>query len=239
MVDPIGEAANQGGDWFAGNAWWLILAAIGVVVLVLLFVLLKDRGSKRLQRDALLRLQQSLIKSARRSRGPARSVVVSGAPGDPPCRLGRYLGHLHGMDAVWIAYRPRGLLNWKPEVFAANPVDLGPLDVPEIQVRGLSVRLVRELGFVEPDVHDISTRTDWAKAQKEHYAGATEFAEAVKDYYSRAVDNLVAFWDALNAVEDRSFLRQEVTRSETEVTETITVPTASKKDATPEVTNRA
>lgn len=235
--NAVSNVANGAADWLKTNAWWLIAAIVIVIATIIVIRLLGVQGKKRLQRDALEKLRKALIKSAKRSRGPARTVWLSGSPGDPPVKVGRYKGHFRGVDAAWIAYKP-SLLS-KPEVFCANPVDLGPLDVPELHVRGLSLRLARDLGFVEVDPHDPVTRSEWAIRLNDHYATAEDFAEAVKDYYSRAVDNLVAFYDSLNAVEDRSFLRQEVTRSEVEVTETEEVATKAPGDKTPAEANRS
>jgi hypothetical protein len=233
----ISNAAGGVGTWLSENAWWMITLVVGTLLFVFIWKLLQaNQGRKKLQRDALEKLRRGLIKSAKRNKGPAKTIWLSGGPGHPPVKMGRYLGHLSTVELTWLCYRPH--LFAHSEIFAVNPVDLGSLDVPEIQVRALSVQLVRELGFASPDVHDRTQRNEWARAQGEHYATPQEFAEAWKDYFSRAVDNAVAYYDSLNAIEDRSFLRQEVTRSPEEITETEVVTTKSPDDPQPDATNR-
>lgn len=236
VSDAASGAVGGVADWLKTNAWWIIAGIVIVIATIIIIKLLGVTGKKRLQRDALEKLRKALLKSAKRSRGPAKTVWLTGAPGDPPVKIGRYAGHFRGVDGCWIAYKP-GLFA-KAEVFVVNPVDLGPLDVREVHVRGLSLRLSRELGFVEIDPHDRVARSEWARSMGDHYASAQDYAEAAKDYYSRAVDNLIAFYDSLNAVEDRSFLRQEVTRSVEEVTETDEIATRGVNDKTPAEANR-
>jgi hypothetical protein len=231
-------AVNEAGTWLGHNAWWLVGTAVLAVLLIFVWKLLESNtGRRRLQRDALEKLRKSLVLSARRNRGPAKTVWLSGGPAHPPVKVGRYRGHLATVEVVWICYKPH--LFATPEVFAVNPVDLGSLDVPELQVRAIAVQVTRELGFAVPDVHDRVQRREWALALADHYVTPQSFAEAWKDYYSRAVDNAIAYFDALNAVEDRSFLRQEVTRSAKEVTETEVIPTKSPESPEPEASNRA
>lgn len=211
------------GAWLEENKWWLLFTlAIGAAAFLVWSIFRQDTRTKRLQRDALEKLRKGLIQSCRATRGPARRVVLTGSPRDPPARLGRYLGHHRSMEATWICYRT--WLFGRARLLCVNPVDVSSLDVPTIHVRAIGVCIGRDLGFATPDVHDRAQLADWQHAVRVLLAAPDDFAEAVKDYYARSVDNAIAFFDAMSAAEDRSFLRQEVTRSPDELTETIVVP---------------
>lgn len=205
------------------NKWWILVGfALLGIGLILYYLLSNTTRSRRLQRDALEKLRKSLLESCRATRGPAKSVWLTGSPRDPTQRIGSYLGHHHGLECVWIAYRP-GLFR-KARVVCVNPVDLNGLDVPELHLRAKGLQVTRDLTFAVPDTHDPTERARWARTAGHELATSERANEAVKAYWSRAVDNAIAFYDALNAAEDRSFLRQEVTRSQNELTETITAP---------------
>lgn len=223
----VTQAAPNGGGlvgWLQENkTTLLILFGVLGVVLVLLWILRQNPKTKRLQRDALEKLRKSLLDSAKATRGPAKSLWLTGSPRDPPARLGRYAGHHRSVDATWLAYRswlfaPRRLI-------CVNPCDLNGLDVPEIHVRAIGVNITRSLGYVVPDVHNAVQRAHWQRSIRAPLSTPEAFSHAWKAYYAHAVDNAIAFYDAMNATEDRSFLRQEVTRSQDELTETLIAPT--------------
>lgn len=215
-----------GGDflsWLYDNNWWILfLVTLTAAALLVHSLLNRDARQKRLQRDALEKLRRSLVDSCAATRGPAKAVWLSGGPSDPPVRLGRYAGHHRSVETVWIAYRTWFL--GRARLVAANPVDVSGLDAPELVVRAISLNHTRNLGFAVPDVHNARQRADWTRVARRDLADAEAFAEEWKAYYSRAVDNALAFYDAMNAAEDRSFLRQEVTRSQDERTETMLAP---------------
>jgi hypothetical protein len=208
--------------WLDANKWWLLLGlAVLAGILILVWLLRVEGKTKKLQRDALDKLRKSLIASCKATRGPARTIWITGSPRDPADKIGRYVGHHRSVEAVWLSYR-----TWvfgRPRLLAANPADLNALDVPEIHVRAIGVSITREIGFAVPDVHNPTQRADWQRATNTPLRSPDDFAEAWKAYFTRAIDNALSFYDSLNASEDRSFLRQEVTRSEDELTDTATV----------------
>lgn len=210
--------------WLGDNKWWLLTSlALAGVALILYLLLKSTSSSRRLQRDALVKLRKNLIESCKATRGPAKTIWLTGSPRDPPTKIGRYVGHHRAAEATWLAYR-----TWffgKTHLLCTNPVDLSSLDAPELHVRGIAIRFSRDLAFATPDVHDARQREDWQRITKNQLASSEAFDEETKAYYARAVDNAIAFYDSLNAAEDRSFLRQEVTRGESERTETISIPT--------------
>lgn len=225
--DLVGNAPGApGGDflsWLDENKWWMLfLATLAAAALLVYWFLSQDSRQKRLQRDALEKLRRSLIESCKATRGPAKSVWLAGGPSDPPVRLGRYAGHHRSVETVWIAYRT--WLLGRARLVAVNPVDISGLDAPELVVRAIALNHTRSLGFAVPDVHDAIQRAEWTRVARRELPDAEAFAEAWKAYYARAVDNALAFFDAMNAAEDRSFLRQEVTRSQDERTETMLAP---------------
>lgn len=228
--DLIGSKEKGSGfvGWLEENKT-LLLVCFGVLgaLLVLVWLLGQNQNSKRLQRDALEKLRKSLIESCKATRGPAKRVLVAGSPRDPVSILGRYAGHHRSVDAMWIAYRP--WLFGQRRLICTNPVDVVGLDADELQLRAVSVNVTRGLGYAVPDVSDDEQRRDWQSSTHLPIRNAEEFSAAWKAYYAHAIDNAIAFYDALNAVEDRSFLRQEVTRSREELTETIA--TASPQPA--------
>lgn len=210
-------------DWLDENKAWILLGAgLLLVVLVIHWLLNQNVRSKRLQRDALEKLRKSLLESSRATRGPAKSIWLTGSPRDPPARLGRYAGHHRSVEAVWLAYKPWIFASRR--ILCVNPVDLNGLDAPEIHVRAIGVNVTRGLAYAVPDVHNDAQREAWSKTARRTIGGPEAFAEAWKAYYAAAVDNALAFYDAMNAMEDRSFLRQEVTRSRDEYTETLVAP---------------
>ncbi|MFA5861319.1 MAG: hypothetical protein WDA16_06445 [Candidatus Thermoplasmatota archaeon] len=223
----VGAKVGIGGSgllgWLDENKWWVLLSLILFAAMVLAYWLInQDARQQRLQRDALEKLRRSLTESCKATRGPAKSVWLTGSPRDPPSRLGRYRGHHRSVEAVWIAYA-----TWilgKTQLLGVNPVDLNGLDAPEVHIRAVAVNQTRGFGFAVPDTHNAIQREAWAASTRTRIPAAGAFAEAWKAYYSRAVDNALAFYDAMNAAEDRSFLRQEVTRTPDELTETITAP---------------
>lgn len=224
-AQPAASTTSSGGitGFLDQNKWWILLAlALAGAALILYWLLRNTQRTKRLQRDALERLRKSLLESCRATRGPAKTVWLTGTPRDPPQRLGKYVGHHHGLECVWLAYRP-GLFA-RSRLVCVNPVDLNGLDVPEIHVRAKGLQVTRELTFAVPDTHDANVKRDWEGVAKRALETSEDANEAVKAYWARAVDNAIAFYDSLNAAEDRSFLRQEVTRSQDELTETITAP---------------
>lgn len=214
--------------WLGDNKWSLLAClAIAAIALVFYLIFKSASGSKRLQRDALEKLRMSLVESSRATRGPAKTVWLSGGPRDPPTRIGRYAGHHRALDATWIAYRT--WLLGKTRILCVNPVDLDDLDASEVIVRGIALQQSRGISFALPDPNDPEQRAEWQAVTKRKLETNKELAEAAKEFFARAVDNAIAFYDSLNAAEDRSFIRQEVTRSEHERTETITVPTPHNK----------
>lgn len=223
LMDGTTGTIDRMTDWLGENAWWIGLAAALLFVVYLLYRVLQQTARvKRLQRDALERLRASLLEAASATRGPAKTIWLTGSPRHPPVHLGRYAGHHHSVDALWIAYRP-GLFR-KRRLVALNPVDLATsLDVPELQLRGIGVHMARDLGYLVPDIHDADVRAAWTTSARDGSGSPEGMAEAVKAYYARATDNAGAFADALTAIEDRAFLRQEVTRSKREYTETETI----------------
>ncbi|MFA5862760.1 MAG: hypothetical protein WDA16_13800 [Candidatus Thermoplasmatota archaeon] len=223
--DIPGQGTPDGGflSWLDENKWWLLFATIlGAVLLIASWLLNQDARHKKLQRDGLEKLRMGLVASCKATRGPAKSVWLTGSPRDPPSRVGRYRGHHRSVEAVWIAYAT--WLFGKTQLVAVNPVDLNGLDAPEIHVRAIAINQTRGFGFAVPDTHNATQRAEWAHSSPAPLATPVESAEAWKAYYARAVDNALAFYDAMNAAEDRSFLRQEVTRTPDELTETILAP---------------
>lgn len=103
-------------------------------------------------------------------------------------------------------------------------MDVASYDSPEIHIRGVGIHQARDITFATPDTHNPSAREDWRSVTGRTIDSPEDFAEAVKTYCASCVDNALSFYDSLNAAEDRSFLRQEVTRSQDELTETLTVP---------------
>lgn len=225
------------GTWLSDNWWWLALSVAILVVLIIIFRSLGKGAKKtRLQRDALERYRNSLLHACRATRSSsAKSVWISGGTRDPAMRLGRYKGHHRGPEAIWVRYSP-GLLR-RDELLLFNPADLASaLDTREVHVKAISVSVVRDFCVAVPDPHDARERDAWAKATGRKARSAEEFVEAWKTYYQHVVDNGVSLIDASNAIEDRSYLRQEVTRSRDELTETIAVPedaVAQKPEAKP------
>lgn len=146
--------------------------------------------------------------------------------------MGRYVGHHRSVEAVWIAYR-----TWilgRARIIALNPADIDGFDASEILIRGVGVNHTRSFGFAVPDVKNAQQRDEWGRGSGREIKDAEAFAEEWKAFYARAVDNALAFYDAMNAAEDRSFLRQEVTRSQDERTDTIlgpAPPPAPKQEA--------
>lgn len=237
LADSVPGDGNGFLEWLDENKWWLLFGVTLLAAAFLAYYLLSgDSRHKKLQRDALEKLRKSLVESCKATRGPAKRVWLTGGPSDPPCRLGRYAGHHRSVETVWIAYRT--WLLGQARVLAVNPADLASLDVPEIHIRAIAVNHTRSLGFAVPDVHNARQRADWARACRAELPDAEAFAEAWKHFYARAVDNALAFYDAMNAAEDRSFLRQEVTRSQDERTDTILAP-APQPAPTTEANNDA
>ncbi len=238
QLQPQAPTASSTGltGWLQDNKWWLIASLIlAAIALVLYLILSSTSRTKRLQRDALEKLRKSLVQSARATRGPAKTIWLTGSVRDPPIKIGRYLGHHHGLEAVWLAYRT--WLLGKTRLLCASPVDVNGLDAIEINVRGIGINITRDIAFNMPDTHNADQRADWQRVTTRELSTGEAFTEAAKAYYARAVDNALAFYDSLNAAEDRSFLRQEVTRSQDELTETLTVPTqrpANTDDASTE-----
>lgn len=224
--DLTGAGSDGNGGvlgWLDANKTWLLVAfAILGAVLVISWILRQNTSTKKLQRDALERLRLSLIESCKATQGPAKTVWTTGSPRDPPAKLGRYAGHYRSVETVWIAYR--AWLFGKRRLVCVNPVDLNGLDAPELTIRAIGVNITRGIGTAVPDTHNPTQRADWADRLNIDLASADAFAEAWKTYYARAIDNAIAFYDALNAAEDRSFLRQEITRSQDELTETLVAP---------------
>lgn len=225
--------SSDGGvmGWLDHNKTWLLLAfALLGAVLVVSWILRQNTSTKKLQRDALERLRQSLLESCKATRGPAKTVWTTGSPRDPPAKLGRYAGHYRSVEAVWVSYRT--WLFGQRRLVCVNPVDLNGLDAPEVTLRAIAVNITRGLGTAVPDTHNSVQRQDWEERLRIRLATPEAFAEAWKAYYARAVDNAIAFYDAMNASEDRSFLRQEITRSQDELTETTTVakPATTKSE---------
>lgn len=222
------QAASDGGilGWLEENTT-LLLVCFGIMgaLLVAYWVLNQSTNTKRLQRDALEKLRKSLIESSKATRGPAKTVWLTGSPRDPPARLGRYVGHHRSVDAVWIAYRT--WLFGSRRLLCTNATDLNGLDVSEIHVRAIGLSVTRGLGYAVPDVHNAAQRADWQSSVGTRIATPEAFSGAWKSYYAHAVDNAIAFYDAMNAAEDRSFLRQEVTRSQDEITDTLVAPAPS------------
>lgn len=230
QLDPPISSSSPGiPGWLDHNKWWILAGLMLLAGALLLYWLRDSTSSKRLQRDALEKLRKSLLESCRATRGPAKTIWLAGSPRDPLDRLGRYVGHHHGLECVWLAYRPS--LFSKARIVCVNPVDLSALDEPEVYVRAIGLQVTRELTFAIPDVHDSVQRGDWQQVAHRPLLGSQDFIEEAKAFYSRAVDNALAVYDSFNAAEDRSFLRQEVTRSQDERTETISVPTQSTPPA--------
>jgi hypothetical protein len=220
-----GAGGGTGGlvGWLQDNkTTLLVLFGIFGAVLVLAWILRQNVKTKRLQRDALEKLRKSLLESCKATIGPAKRVWITGSPRDPPARLGRYAGHHRSVDNVWIAYRT--WLFGSRRLLCANAADANNLDVEEINVRAIGVNMTRSFGYAVPDVHNSDQRLDWQNSTRLRLSTPDAFAEAWKAYYAHAVDNAIAFYDAMNAAEDRSFLRQEVTRSPDELTETLIAP---------------
>lgn len=210
-------------DWISANSGWFTFAiAILLGVVLLVWILKNNQPTKKLQRDALEKMRKSLIASCRYTRGPARRLVLTGGARQPLAVLGRYKGHYLSVECVWFAYKPR--LFSKTRLLCVNPVDVASYDSPEIHIRGVGVHQARDITFATPDTHNPSAREDWRAVTGRAIDSPEDFAEAVKTYYATCVDNALSFYDSLNAAEDRSFLRQEVTRSQDELTETLTVP---------------
>lgn len=225
--DLTQAASGDGGflGWLEENKT-LLLVCFGIMgaLLVAYWVLNQSSNTKRLQRDALEKLRKSLIESSKATRGPAKSLWLTGSPRDPPARLGRYVGHHRSVDAVWISYRT--WLFGSRRLLCTNAADLNGLDVSEIHVRAIGVNVTRGLGYAVPDIHNAMQRADWQASVRKRLATPEAFSEAWKSYYAHAIDNAIAFYDAMNATEDRSFLRQEVTRSQDELTDTLVAPAA-------------
>lgn len=236
--DLTQATSGDGGflGWLEANQT-LLLVCFGILgaLLVIYWVLNQNTKTKRLQRDALEKLRKSLIESSKATRGPAKTVWLTGSPRDPPARLGRYAGHHRSVDAIWIAYRT--WLFGSRRLICTNAADLNGLDAPEIHVRAIGVNVTRGLGYAVPDIHNAAQRDDWQSSVRTRLRSPEGFAEAWKAYYAHAVDNAISFYDAMNAAEDRSFLRQEVTRSPDELTETIIAPAKpapGTEEATPD-----
>lgn len=224
--DVASQLPGSGGgllDWLDGHKWWLLfLTTLAAAALLVYWLLNQDARQKRLQRDALEKLRRSLVESCKATRGPAKTVWLTGSHRDPPSRIGRYRGHHRSVEAVWIAYAT--WLLGKTQLLAVNPVDLNGLDTPEIHIRAIAINQTRGFGFAVPDTHNTPQREAWARSTRTKIIAPGPFGEAWKAYYTRAIDNALAFYDAMNAAEDRSFLRQEVTRTPDELTDTITAP---------------
>ncbi|MEA3200097.1 MAG: hypothetical protein QOE90_1525 [Thermoplasmata archaeon] len=233
LTSGITGGIDKATAWMSDHWIWIALLVIGFVLLLIFLSIRHADAKKRLQRDALERLRKNVIHACRTNRARGiRTVWTTGSPSQPPVRLGKYKGHTRHLEAVWITYKP-GLFQ-RVEALWANPVDVPTAyDGPELHVRALGVWHARDFSYAIPDAHDARERREWAKTTTAAVGSAQEFVEAVKRYYARAIDNAVAFFDALNAVEDRSYLRQEVTRGENEQTETLSVPAAAE-DASPE-----
>lgn len=201
--DLAQAASDDGGvlGWLEANKT-LLLVCFGILgaLLVAYWVLNQNTKTKRLQRDALEKLRKSLIESSKATRGPAKSVWLTGSPRDPPARLGRYAGHHRSVDAVWIAYRT--WLFGARRLLCTNAADLNGLDAPEIHVRAIGVNVTRGLGYAVPDIHNNAQREDWQPSVRTRLRSPEAFAEAWKAYYAHAVDNAISFYDAMNAAEE-------------------------------------
>lgn len=225
--DLLQGSQTDGGflGWLQENKT-LFLVSFGLfgVVLILYWIVNQNQKTKRLQRDALEKLRKSLLESCKATRsGAAKHVWTSGSDGDPPTRLGRYAGHHRSVDAVWIAYRP--WLFATRSLLCVNPVDVNGVDVPDVQISAIGVNITRGFGYAVPNVMNPKRRAKWQASLHRDLPTPEAFSQAWKAYYAHAVDNAIAFYDAMNAAEDRSFLRQEVTRSPDELTETLIAPT--------------
>ena len=224
----LSQAASDDGGmlgWLEDNKG-LLLACFGILgaLLVLYWIVSQGGKTKRLQRDALEKLRKSILESCKATRGRPKRVWIMGSPRDPPTLLGRYAGHHSSVDVTWIAYRT-WLLGGR-RMLCTNSVDIVSLQSAELQVRAIGVNVTRGIGYAVPDVSDEEQRLDWQQATRGRpIRTAEEFSAAWKAYYAHAVDNAIAFYDAMNATEDRSFLRQEVTRSPDELTDTLIAPT--------------
>jgi len=223
--DLTQAAKGDGGflGWLQENKA-LLIACFGILGVILVISWLVGQGAKtkRLQRDALEKLRKSLLESCKATRGRAKRVWISGSPRDPVALLGRYAGHHRSVDVMWIAYRT--WLFGLRRLLCTNPVDVIGLESTEIQIRAVGVNVTRGLGYAVPDVSDADQQADWRESARRPLRTQSEFSAAWKTYYAHAVDNAIAFYDAMNASEDRSFLRQEVTRSADELTETLVAP---------------
>lgn len=224
--DLTQAAENNGGllGWLQENKT-LLIACFGILglILVISWLVGQNAKTKRLQRDALEKLRKSLLESCKATRsGVAKRVWITGGREDPATRIGRYAGHHKSVDAVWIAYRP--WLFASRRLLCVNPNDINGLDVSDIQVTACGVTVARGLGYAVPDVLNSKRRAIWQTGIRAALPTPEAFSLAWKAYYAHAVDNAIAFYDAMNATEDRSFLRQEVTRSPDELTETLVAP---------------
>lgn len=223
--DLTQAADNNGGflGWLEDNKT-LLIACFGILglILVISWLVGQSAKTKRLQRDALEKLRKSLLESCKATRGRAKRVWISGSPRDPVALLGRYAGHHRSVDVMWIAYRT--WLFGSRRILCTNPVDVLGFESSEIQIRAVGVNVTRGLGYAVPDVSDADQLADWRESARRPLQTQSEFSAAWKAYYAHAVDNAIAFYDAMNATEDRSFLRQEVTRSADELTETLVAP---------------
>lgn len=222
LVQPEKDKSGILG-WLEENKT-LLLVCFGVLgtILVLAWILGQNTKTKKLQRDAIEKLRKSLLESSKATRGPAKRVWITGSTRDEPSLLGRYAGHHRSVDATWIAYRT--WLFGQRRLLCVNSVDVIGLATPDLHVRAIGVNVTRGLGYAVPDVTDEDVRREWQRSVRRRLDSPETFSVAWKAFYAKAVDNAIAFYDALNASEDRSFLRQEVTRSPDELTETIIAP---------------
>lgn len=233
LTGGITRGLDNIGTWLSDHWVWIALIVVAIIILFIVLGMRRVDAKRKLQRDAIERLRKNVILACKTNRAKGiKKVWTTGSPTQPPLCLGRYRGHTPHLDATWIAYKP-GLFS-RLEVCWVMPADItSAYDGRELSLRGLGVWHARDFAYLIPDAHDERERREWAKVLRIASLTPEDFVEAVKRFYARALDNAVAFHDAINAIEDRAYLRQEVTRGENERTETLSVP-AQPNDPTPE-----